>query len=47
MNFDVSEDEKNAAAVKLLEDYRIILEYNNVKIESNRVLQPIVDPINA
>ena len=47
MNFDGSEDEKNAAALKLLEDYWIILEYNNVKIESNRVLQALEDPINT
>ena len=42
-----SEAEKQAAVRKLLEDYWIILEYNNVKMESNRVLQAIEDPINT
>ena len=34
-------------ALRLLEDYWIILEYNNVKMESNRVLQALEDPINT
>lgn len=32
---------------KLLQDYWIILEYNNVKQESNRVLKALEDPINT
>lgn len=32
---------------ELLNDYWMILEYNNVKLESNRVLQAIEDPINT
>lgn len=32
---------------QLMEEYWIILEYNNVKQESNRVLQAIDDPINT
>lgn len=40
-------DEQIKAAIRLLEDYWIILEYNNVKMESNRVLQAIEDPINT
>lgn len=47
MHFDGSQQEKRAAALKLLEDYWIILEYNNVKLESNRVLQALEDPINT
>ena len=42
-----SEEERIAKAIQLLEDYWIILEYNNVKMESNRVLQAIEDPINT
>jgi len=42
-----SEEEKIASARKLMEDYWIILEYNNVKQESNRVLQALEDPINT
>jgi len=41
-------DEERIAEVKwLLEEYWIILEYNNVKLESNRVLQALEDPINT
>ena len=47
MNFDGSQEEKIAAALRLIEDYWIILEYNNVKMESNRVLQALEDPINT
>lgn len=47
MSFDGSPEEKIAAALRLLEDYWIILEYNNVKMESNRVLQALEDPINT
>lgn len=47
MNIDGSEEERIAAALRLLEDYWIILEYNNVKMESNRVLQALEDPINT
>lgn len=40
--------EENIKYVKrLLEDYWIILEYNNVKMESNKVLQALEDPINT
>lgn len=42
-----TDEEKCAAVHKLLEDYWIILEYNNVKMESNRVLQALEDPINT
>ena len=42
-----SEEEQIAAAMRLIEDYWIILEYNNVKMESNRVLQALEDPINT
>lgn len=45
--FEGTEEEKIAAAKKLLEEYWIILEYNNVKMESNRVLQALEDPINT
>lgn len=41
------ETEKRSMVRKLLEDYWIILEYNNVKQESNRVLQALEDPINT
>ena len=47
MNIVGSEEERVAAALRLLEDYWIILEYNNVKLESNRVLQALEDPINT
>lgn len=47
MKLDGSEEDKIAAAYRLLEDYWIILEYNNVKMESNRVLQALEDPINT
>lgn len=47
MNIAGSEEERIAAALRLLEDYWIILEYNNVKMESNRVLQALEDPINT
>lgn len=42
-----SEDERLAEVKRLLEEYWIILEYNNVKLESNRVLQALEDPINT
>lgn len=47
MNIKGTEEEQIAAALRLLEDYWIILEYNNVKMESNRVLQTLEDPINT
>lgn len=47
MNFTGSYEEQLKEALKLLEDYWIILEYNNVKMESNRVLQALEDPINT
>ncbi len=47
MAIDGSEEERVAAALRLIEDYWIILEYNNVKMESNRVLQALEDPINT
>lgn len=42
-----NEDECIAEVKRLLEEYWIILEYNNVKLESNRVLQALEDPINT
>ena len=42
-----SAEEKLQEAKRLIEDYWIILEYNNVKMESNRVLQALEDPINT
>ena len=42
-----TEEERIKAVKELEEDYWIILEYNNVKMESNRVLQAIEDPINT
>lgn len=42
-----SEVEQLAEVKRLLEEYWIILEYNNVKLESNRVLQALEDPINT
>ncbi|MFT9055623.1 MAG: helicase-related protein [Ethanoligenens sp.] len=42
-----TEEEQLAEVKRLLEDYWIILEYNNVKLESNRVLQALEDPINT
>jgi hypothetical protein len=42
-----TEEERIAEVKRLLEEYWIILEYNNVKLESNRVLQALEDPINT
>lgn len=42
-----TENEQVAEVRRLLEEYWIILEYNNVKLESNRVLQALEDPINT
>ena len=39
--------EQRRAVYELLNDYWMILEYNNVKLESNRVLQALEDPINT
>lgn len=47
IQIDGTEEEKIAAAKRLMEDYWIILEYNNIKIESNKVLQALEDPINT
>ena len=47
MTFEGQQEEKISSALRLLEDYWIILEYNNVKMESNRVLQTLEDPINT
>lgn len=47
IKFEGNEDEQIAAAKRLMEEYWIILEYNNVKMESNRVLQALEDPINT
>ncbi len=47
MFFEGTQEEKISAVKRLLEDYWIILEYNNVKQESNRVLQALEDPINT
>lgn len=42
-----TDNERIAEVKRLLEEYWIILEYNNVKLESNRVLQALEDPINT
>jgi hypothetical protein len=42
-----SGDQQLAEVKQLLEEYWVILEYNNVKLESNRVLQALEDPINT
>jgi hypothetical protein len=42
-----TEEEQMIEVKRLLEEYWIILEYNNVKLESNRVLQALEDPINT
>ena len=42
-----TEEERIAEVKKFFEEYWIILEYNNVKLESNRVLQALEDPINT
>ena len=47
ISIEGSEEEKITEVLHLLEDYWIILEYNNVKMESNRVLQALEDPINT
>ena len=47
IEIDGTEDKRIAEVKKLLEEYWIILEYNNVKLESNRVLQALEDPINT
>ena len=47
INIDGTIDEQRAEVKRLLNDYWIILEYNNVKLESNRVLQALEDPINT
>ncbi|MDE6285084.1 MAG: hypothetical protein K2M17_05000 [Bacilli bacterium] len=47
IKFEGSEEEQIVKAKKLLEEYWIILEYDNVKRESNRVLQALEDPINT
>lgn len=47
MDLPGDEEQQIAQVKQLLEDYWIILEYNNVKLESNRVLQGLEDPINT
>ena len=47
INIPGDEKEQIKDVIKLLNDYWIILEYNNVKLESNRVLQALEDPINT
>ena len=47
MDLPGDEAQQIAQVKQLLEDYWIILEYNNVKLESNRVLQGLEDPINT
>lgn len=47
IQIDGSEEKQIAEVKSLLEEYWIILEYNNVKLESNRVLQALEDPINT
>lgn len=42
-----TKEEQTAEVKRLMEEYWIILEYNNVKLESNRVLQALEDPINT
>ena len=42
-----TDEEQRRAVYELLNDYWMILEYNNVKLESNRVLQALEDPINT
>ncbi|MCL2301505.1 MAG: hypothetical protein FWC27_15280 [Firmicutes bacterium] len=42
-----TEDDRIAEVKRLLEEYWIILEYNNVKLESNKVLHALEDPINT
>ena len=42
-----TEEEQITEVKHLFEEYWIILEYNNVKLESNRVLQALEDPINT
>jgi hypothetical protein len=47
INIAGKEEDQIAEIKRLLEEYWIILEYNNVKLESNRVLQALEDPINT
>ena len=47
MDLPGDEAQQIAQVKQLLEDYWIILEYNNVKLESKRVLQGLEDPINT
>lgn len=47
INIPGTYEEQLVEAKQLLEEYWIILEYNNVKLESNRVLQALEDPINT
>lgn len=47
MALEGSREEKEAEVRRMLEDYWVILEYNNVKLESNRILQALEDPINT
>lgn len=47
ISIEGSIEEQEAEVRRLMEEYWIILEYNNVKQESNRVLQAIDDPINT
>ena len=47
IEIDGTEDKRIAEVKNLLEEYWIILEYNNVKLESNRILQALEDPINT
>lgn len=42
-----TEEEKIAEAKRLMDDYWVILEYNNVKMDSNKVLNALDDPINT
>lgn len=43
----LTEQEKIDNIVKLIEDYWIVIEYNNVKLDSNNVMGAIEDPINT
>ncbi len=47
ISIEGSIEQQEAEVRRLMEEYWIILEYNNVKLESNRVLQAIDDPINT
>jgi len=47
MEIEGTSEERIAEVKRLLEEYWIILEYNNVKLESDKVLKALDDPINT